>query len=123
MTFDTQDKGGDVEDEKYHLTPVERFVRERVEQAHDRHLREQRKGKFDAQKHRDEAHYLPPTGSFLDRWFPGWCDHLRVRCVHGDEVNDRGGRRRVCMICGRSLKGPLPRVCFFTGEEHDGFFG
>lgn len=65
----------------------------------------------------DEA-YGPPRGSWLQRWVPGFCRHERVRCTHGDEIIGRRYRRRVCLDCGRSLRGPLPVDCFFTGEPH-----
>lgn len=67
----------------------------------------------------DQA-YRGWTGTWAQRWIPGVCKHERVRCTHGDEIIHRRWRRRVCMICGRSLRGPLPEVCFFspTGERH-----
>lgn len=65
-----------------------------------------------------EAFYHPPSGSWFQRWIPGVCKHSKVRCTHGDEINFRRGRRRFCMVCGRSLKGTLSKICFFTGEMH-----
>lgn len=67
----------------------------------------------------DEA-YDGPTGSWAQRWMPGVCKHARIRCTHGDEINARNGKRRVCMVCGRSLPGPLPVRCFFSplGDVH-----
>lgn len=47
------------------------------------------------------------------------CPHLRVRCVHADEINFLRGRRRVCLDCSRALDGPLPEPCSVTGERHD----
>lgn len=66
----------------------------------------------------DEAYKYSPTGTFLQRWIPGVCHHERVRCSHGDEIIHRRFRRRICMVCGRALSGPMPDVCFFTGEVH-----
>lgn len=48
------------------------------------------------------------------------CQHLNVRCVHGDEINARWGKRRACLDCGRSLPGPLPEICWHTGARHEG---
>lgn len=72
----------------------------------------------------DEA-YSGPTGTWAQRWLPRVCKHLRVRCTHGDEIIARRWRRRVCMVCGRSLQGPLPRVCFFSpsGATHPSHVG
>lgn len=66
----------------------------------------------------DRAYNHGPTGSWFQRWIPGICKHPEVRCTHGDEIIHRRYRRRVCMVCGRSLKGPLPVNCFFTGTPH-----
>lgn len=66
----------------------------------------------------DEAYKYTPTGSWFQRWIPLVCKHERIRCTHADEIIHRRFRRRICMICGRSLKGPLPKICFFTGTEH-----
>jgi len=41
-------------------------------------------------------------------WQLNRCPHLHVRGVYGDEINDRDGRRRLCLDCGRALDGPLP---------------
>lgn len=70
----------------------------------------------------DEA-YAGPTCSFWQRWIPGYCRHSRIRCTHGDEIIARNFRRRVCMVCGRSLIGPLPIECFFllTKEVHPSY--
>lgn len=68
----------------------------------------------------DEAYRSGPSGSWLQRWVPGVCRHERVRCTHGDEIIGRRYRRRVCLVCGRSLKGPLPAECYFTGAPHSG---
>ncbi len=46
------------------------------------------------------------------------CRHEHVRCTHGDEIIARDFRRRVCLDCGRALKGPLPEICYQTGEPH-----
>ena len=67
----------------------------------------------------DLAYNRSPFGTFFERWIPGVCKHEVVRCTHGDEIIGRKFRRRVCMVCGHSLKGPLPEVCFFTGELHN----
>ncbi len=52
--------------------------------------------------------YLPLVG----------CPHSRVRCTHGDEIIERGFKRRVCLDCGRALDGPLPDPCAQTGLPH-----
>jgi len=65
-----------------------------------------------------EAYDHGPSGSWRKRWIPGVCKHSEIRCTHGDEIIGRRWRRRVCMICGRSLEGPIPELCFFTGEPH-----
>lgn len=67
----------------------------------------------------DEAYFFSPTGPWWKRWIPGLCRHEKVRCTHGDEIIGRHFRRRVCMICGIALRGPLPKLCFFTGESHE----
>lgn len=63
-----------------------------------------------------------PTGTWAQRWLPRVCKHERVRCIHGDEIIARRFRRRLCMVCGRALKGPLPERCFYspTNEPHNG---
>lgn len=66
----------------------------------------------------DLAYKHAPFGTWMERWIPFVCEHKYVRCTHGDEIIGRRYRRRVCMSCGRSLKGPLPDPCFFTGEPH-----
>jgi hypothetical protein len=66
----------------------------------------------------DEAFRRAPWGTWSDRWIPGVCKHRHVRCTHGDEINLRGGARRACLVCGRTLLGPLPDECFFTGSPH-----
>lgn len=66
----------------------------------------------------DIAYKVGPVGTWAQRWLPFVCKHTLVRCTHGDEIIGRGYRRRVCLICGRSLRGPLPYECFFTGEPH-----
>lgn len=63
--------------------------------------------------------FMPSKGTFWQRWIPGVCKHLEVRCTHGDEIIDRNGSRCVCMICNMSLNNPLPKICFFTGQAHD----
>lgn len=65
-----------------------------------------------------EAYHQSSTGNFLERWVPGVCKHPVVRCTHGDEIIGRNWRRRVCMVCGRALRGPIPEICFFTGKFH-----
>lgn len=37
------------------------------------------------------------------RWFRR-CEHLNVRCVHGDEIIWNRYRRGVCLDCNRSLR-------------------
>lgn len=66
----------------------------------------------------DEAYKNGPIGTIWERLIPGVCKHYAVRCTHGDEIIHRRWRRRVCMVCGRSLKGDLPIYCFFTGQNH-----
>lgn len=47
------------------------------------------------------------------------CEHLYVRCVHGDEINHRNGARVACKECGESLhRGAMPEFCSYTGEPH-----
>jgi hypothetical protein len=46
------------------------------------------------------------------------CEHLRYRCVHGDEIRNLGYRRKVCLDCGKALKGDLPIYCSITGDPH-----
>jgi hypothetical protein len=67
---------------------------------------------------RQHAAYAYPSGSWFQRWIPRVCKHEKIRCVHGDEIIARRYRRIACMVCGRSLKGPLPDMCFFTGYTH-----
>lgn len=64
------------------------------------------------------AYNVAPVGTWAQRWVPGFCDHELIRCTHGDEIIARNYRRRVCLICNRSFKGPVPSKCFFTGESH-----
>lgn len=33
------------------------------------------------------------------------CKHVRVRCIHGDEILARRGRRVACWGCGKTFKG------------------
>ena len=53
-----------------------------------------------------------------ERWWKGRCRHTHVRCVHGDEINAVGGKRRRCLDCGRPLPGQLPHICTVTGRSH-----
>lgn len=69
----------------------------------------------------DIAYKRAPLGNWKQRLIPRVCKHLMVRCTHGDEINTRNGRRQVCLICGRALKGPLPEMCFFTGKSHHSY--
>lgn len=71
-------------------------------------------------RRQDEARSCYPSGTWAQRWLPFVCTHPvdRLRCVHGDEIVQRGFRRTVCLVCGRGLKGPLLNVCWFTGELH-----
>lgn len=64
------------------------------------------------------AYKFAPFGTWVERWVPFVCKHDAIRCTHGDEIIGRRFRRRVCLLCGRSLKGPLPKECFFTGLNH-----
>lgn len=68
----------------------------------------------------DLAYKTGPWGTWAQIWIPRVCKHARVRCTHGDEIIHRRRRRRVCLDCGRSLKGPLPDRCFFSpaGKPH-----
>lgn len=59
-----------------------------------------------------------PTGTWAQRWIPRVCEHDVIRCIHGDEIIACGFRRRLCMTCGRALRGPLPRLCWFSGTPH-----
>lgn len=67
---------------------------------------------------RQSLAYAGPSGSWAQRWLPGVCKHDEVRCTHGDEIIGRRWRRRVCLVCGRALRGPLPRMCFFAEQPH-----
>jgi len=73
---------------------------------------------IERQLERQRLAYAGPRGTWAQRWLPRVCKHLEIRCTHGDEIIGRRYRRRVCMICGRSLKGPLPEMCFFTETAH-----
>lgn len=64
----------------------------------------------------DEAR-RSPTGTWAQRWLPWVCKHEQVRCTHGDEIVARNFHRRVCLVCGRALKGDLPETCFFSPTE------
>lgn len=46
------------------------------------------------------------------------CRHERVRCIHGDEINQYHGRRVLCLDCGEALLTPMPRICWYTGKPH-----
>lgn len=72
---------------------------------------------------RQKLAYAGPSGTWAQRWIPFVCKHAEVRCTHGDEIIRRGFRRRVCVVCGRALKGPLPDWCFFTERPHHGHGG
>jgi hypothetical protein len=54
----------------------------------------------------------------VERVFRPYCPHVRVRCVHGDEILATGGRRVRCLDCGRALDEPLPALCTTTGLAH-----
>ncbi len=76
-----------------------------------------------AQRHWDRqtvAYYSGPSGTWAQRWLPRVCKHETVRCTHGDEIIGRNFRRRVCMVCGRALKGLLPEWCYFADAPHGG---
>lgn len=47
----------------------------------------------------------------------GKCEHINVRCVHGDEIIHSGFRRGRCLDCCRYLK-ELPVTCYVTGKDH-----
>lgn len=83
--------------------------------ARDTASRQRARSMLDRQ---NEAYRHSPCGTWAQRWIPGVCKHSEVRCTHGDEIIGRRYRRRVCMVCGRALAGPLPAECFFTGEPH-----
>lgn len=68
----------------------------------------------------DKAYHSRLLGSWFEIWIPGVCKHEVIRCTHGDEIIARRYRRIACLKCGRSLKGPLPDVCFFTERLHPG---
>jgi hypothetical protein len=74
--------------------------------------------RFEYYAGRQNLAYAGPTGTWPQRWLPFVCRHEQVRCTHGDEIIGRGWRRRVCMVCGRALRGDLPRMCFFTEKPH-----
>lgn len=67
---------------------------------------------------RQDLAYAGASGTWAQRWLPSVCKHAEIRCTHGDEIIARRWRRRVCMVCGRSLTGPLPAYCFFTERPH-----
>jgi hypothetical protein len=67
---------------------------------------------------RQNVAYSGPSGTWAQRWLPRVCKHPKVRCTHGDEIISRGFRRRVCMVCGRALKGSLSDWCFFAEQPH-----
>lgn len=69
-------------------------------------------------RERQDIAYAGPSGSWAQRWLPFVCKHETVRCTHGEEIIGRRFRRRVCMVCGRALRGPLPAWCWFTGRSH-----
>ena len=58
------------------------------------------------------------------------CLHARVRCIHGDEINqamtlldawlNRPYRRARCLDCGKALLHGLPATCTVTGLAHMG---
>lgn len=73
---------------------------------------------LDYRIHRQDLAYAGPTGTWAQRWLPFICKHEHVRCTHGDEIIARRWRRRVCMDCGRALRGELPAICFFTEQLH-----
>lgn len=66
----------------------------------------------------NEARNCYPNGTWAQRWIPGVCKHEHTRCVHGDEIMHRGWRRTACLTCGRSLKRPLPEMCWFSRKPH-----
>lgn len=74
--------------------------------------------RFDDLIARQDIAYRGPVGTWAERWIPGVSKHETVRCTHGDEIIHRNWRRRVCMICGRALRGSLPRFCWFSGRDH-----
>lgn len=67
---------------------------------------------------RQDLAHAGPTGTRVQRWLPFVCRHESVRCAHGDEIVARRWRRRVCLVCGRALRGDLPTMCFFTEKPH-----
>lgn len=49
------------------------------------------------------------------------CEHINVRCVHGDEINIRE-TRAICRACGKALKKmALPEICSYTLKPHFSF--
>lgn len=45
------------------------------------------------------------------------CDHDRIRCIHGDEINMVRGARAACIDCF-DLFEDLPEYCYYTKEKH-----
>lgn len=60
--------------------------------------------------------------AYLKWLFNGKCKHLRVRCIHGDEIILAGYRRSRCLDCP-SLFDSLPTYCSVTGEKHPSYEG
>ena len=59
-------------------------------------------------------------------WFTR-CQHIRTRCLHGDEVwanymrfsyRGRDVPRQLCLDCGRALDRGLPPICTVLGTPH-----
>jgi len=86
--------------------------------AEARRLTQQQKDSAQALWDRIDEGQRWPTGTWAQVWIPGVCRHETVRCIHGDEIIARRWRRRLCMVCGRALRGDLPRVCWFSGRVH-----
>jgi hypothetical protein len=54
---------------------------------------------------------------YLKWLFNSKCDHKRVMCIHGDEINATSGKRGRCLDCPKYLQG-LPDYCYYTKELH-----
>ena len=55
------------------------------------------------------------------------CSHIKTRCIHGDEINDRAKvylrwwkdaivYRQLCLMCGKPLD--LPPICSVFPDTH-----
>lgn len=75
-------------------------------------------GSSDRPGHERRSHTKYRRGRVM-RWpFLNRCEHINTRCIHGDEINIRRGRRVACLDCGRALDWPLPDICWVTNLPH-----